>query len=325
MNAKIKSSYLDSIAEVLENEGNAILELKNKLGYEINDIIELILACNGRVIVTGMGKSGLVGKKITATLASTGTPSLFLHPAEGLHGDLGMVTSDDVVIAISNSGETEEIIKIIPSLKRIGAKMVAIVGNEKSTLAEKSDFVLSIGKVQEACPLGLAPTTSTIITMALGDALAVALLKARKFKPENFALFHPGGSLGRKLLLTIKDLTNDVNKNPIVSCQLSVKDCLFEMTRFGLGAVSIVNEEGVLMGILTDGDIRRALTVGNHVLGNSIDELFNSNPITISEDILAAEALRVMEENRINVLPVVDTKNRPLAMIHIHDLTKMGL
>jgi arabinose-5-phosphate isomerase len=325
MNTKAKVSYLDSIKEVLEIEANAILALKKQVGKEFNDTIEMILSCKSRVIISGMGKSGLIGKKIVATLASTGTPSLFLHPAEGLHGDLGMVTKNDVVIAISNSGETDEILKIIPSLKRIGAKMIALVGNKNSTLAEKSDIVLSIGKVEEACPLGLAPTTSTIITMAIGDAIAVALLKARQFKPENFALFHPGGSLGRKLLLTIKDIITDLGKNPVISSNVSVKDCLFEMTRSGLGAISIIDEKGTLKGIVTDGDIRRALTKGNYILESTVEELFNANPTFITEELLAAEALRIMEENRINVLPVVNESNCPIAMVHIHDLTRLGL
>lgn len=320
-----KQDYLGSVKEVLEIEANAILSLSERLNGEINQTIEMILKCKNRVVVTGMGKSGLIAQKIVATLASTGTPSLFLHPAEGLHGDLGMVTKDDVVIAISNSGETDEILNILPSLKRIGPKMVALVGKEKSTLAEKSDVILSIGKVEEACPLGLAPTTSTTVTLAIGDAIAIALLKARDFQPEHFALFHPGGSLGRKLLLTIQDVIDSNTNNPVVYGDIEVKDVLFEMTKSGLGAISIIGTDGKLEGILTDGDIRRALIEGNHILETPVSQLYSKNPVTITNTILAAEALKIMEDKRVNVLPVLNDKNEPISMVHIHDLTKMGL
>ncbi|WP_226654762.1 KpsF/GutQ family sugar-phosphate isomerase [Pseudalkalibacillus hwajinpoensis] len=320
-----KQDYLGSVKEVLEIEANAILSLSERLNGEINQTIEMILKCKNRVVVTGMGKSGLIAQKIVATLASTGTPSLFLHPAEGLHGDLGMVTKDDVVIAISNSGETDEILNILPSLKRIGPKMVALVGKEKSTLAEKSDVILSIGKVEEACPLGLAPTTSTTVTLAIGDAIAIALLKARDFQPEHFALFHPGGSLGRKLLLTIQDVIDSSTNNPVVYGDVEVKDVLFEMTKSGLGAISIIGTDGTLEGILTDGDIRRALIEGNHILETPVSQLYSKDPVTITNTILAAEALKIMEDKRVNVLPVLNDKNEPISMVHIHDLTKMGL
>ncbi|WP_371017757.1 KpsF/GutQ family sugar-phosphate isomerase [Pseudalkalibacillus sp. JSM 102089] len=320
-----RQDYLTSVKEVLEIEANAILSLKDSLNGEINQTIEMILDCKSRVIVTGMGKSGLIAQKIVATLSSTGTPSLFLHPAEGLHGDLGMVTKDDVVIAISNSGETEELLNILPSLKRIGPKMVALVGRENSTLADKSDVILSIGKVEEACPLGLAPTTSTTVTLAIGDAIAIALLKARDFKPENFALYHPGGSLGRKLLLTIQDVIDANPNNPTVDENKEVKEVLFEMTKSGLGAISIIGESGKLEGILTDGDIRRALAEGNHILETPVNKLYTKHPITIPNTLLAAEALKIMEDKRVNVLPVLNENTEPIAMVHIHDLTKMGL
>ncbi|WP_273851802.1 KpsF/GutQ family sugar-phosphate isomerase [Guptibacillus spartinae] len=320
-----RQDYLTSVKEVLEIEANAILSLKDSLNGEINQTIEMILECKSRVIVTGMGKSGLIAQKIVATLSSTGTPSLFLHPAEGLHGDLGMVTKDDVVIAISNSGETEELLNILPSLKRIGPKMVALVGRENSTLADKSDVILSIGKVEEACPLGLAPTTSTTVTLAIGDAVAIALLKARDFKPENFALYHPGGSLGRKLLLTIQDVIDANPNNPTVDENKEVKEVLFEMTKSGLGAISIIGESGKLEGILTDGDIRRALAEGNHILETPVNKLYTKHPITIPNTLLAAEALKIMEDKRVNVLPVLNENAEPIAMVHIHDLTKMGL
>ncbi|MGE8204583.1 KpsF/GutQ family sugar-phosphate isomerase [Heyndrickxia sp. NPDC080065] len=320
-----KENYIASVGEVLETEAKAILHYKELLGDEIIQAIELLLNCSSHVIVTGMGKSGIVGKKISATLASTGTPSFFLHPAEGLHGDLGMVTEKDIIIAISNSGETEELIKLIPSIKRIGAKMIALVGNTYSTLSEKSDITISIGKIDEACPLGLAPTTSTTLTLAIGDALAIALLKARNFTPETFALYHPGGSLGRKLLLTVEDIIQKNRKNPIASNRLGFKEVLFKMTESGIGAVSVVDENGLLIGILTDGDLRRALTSGIEMMDKTIEGLYNCSPITITSDRLAVEALKLMEVNKINVLPVVNEDGRPIAMIHIQDLTKMGL
>ncbi|NRG29497.1 KpsF/GutQ family sugar-phosphate isomerase [Bacillus circulans] len=317
-------SYLDSVKEVLRVESTAINTLIEHIGDEITKAIDLILNCKQRVIVTGIGKSGIIGKKIVATLASTGTPSFFLHPAEGLHGDLGMVTRNDVIIAISNSGESEEVLKIIPSIKRIGAKMIAIVGNKKSTIAEKSNVVLSIGKVEEACPLGLAPTTSTTVTLALGDAIAVTLLKARKFTPENFALFHPGGSLGRQLLLTVEDIAQESN-NPTALLDNEIKEVLFNMTASGLGAISIIDSSNKLIGILTDGDIRRALTSGADIFNKQVIDLYNPNPTAIKKDMLAAEALKIMEDKRINVLPVVDEYGNAISMVHMHNLTSLGL
>jgi arabinose-5-phosphate isomerase len=221
------------ISRVFDTEAQAILNKKADISSQLSECVKYILRCEGRVIITGIGKSGLVGKKIAATLASTGTPSFFLHPAEGLHGDLGMVTEKDIVIAISNSGETDEVLKMIPSIKRIGAKLIAILGNRCSTLAERADLVISYGIVEEACPLGLAPTTSTTLTLVIGDALAIALLTARDFKPENFALYHPGGSLGRKLLLTVEDVVASTNKNPLAHVNSIVKEVLFKMTEFG--------------------------------------------------------------------------------------------
>ncbi len=258
-------------------------------------------------------------------MASTGTPSFFLHPAEGLHGDLGMVTDNDVVIAISNSGETEEILKTIPSIKRIGAKIVALVGNSNSSLAERADLILSYGIVEEACPLGLAPTTSTTLTLVIGDALAISLLKARDFKPENFAVFHPGGSLGRKLLLTVEDIISTANRNPTANENSNVNEVLFQMTEFGLGAINIIDSRGKLKGILTDGDIRRGLAKEINILQEKVNKLYNENPITIRAELLAAEALKIMEDNKVNVLPVVNDYQEPVAMIHIQDVVKMGI
>ncbi|MEK3857192.1 KpsF/GutQ family sugar-phosphate isomerase [Cytobacillus sp. FSL H8-0458] len=317
--------FTDSVMEVLEKEAQAILELKEVIGDSINDALNMILQCRGRVVITGIGKSGIIGRKINATMASTGTPSLFLHPSEGLHGDLGMVTKDDVVIAISNSGESDEVLNLIPSIKRIGSKMIAIVKNPLSTLAVKSDIVLTIGNAKEACPLGLAPTTSTTVTLALGDALAIALLKARNFQPEDFAVFHPAGSLGRKLLLTVNDVIQTTRKNPLIMGDATIKEALFLMTAQGLGATSVVDMNDQLVGILTDGDIRRAFALSPDLLSKSVDDLCNREPVVIQGELLASEAFRLMEEKKVNVLPVVDDYYRPIGMIHIHDLMNLGL
>jgi arabinose-5-phosphate isomerase len=321
----VKVNFTSSVMSVLEKEAQAILDLKEVIGETVNDALNMILDCKGRVVITGIGKSGIIGRKINATMASTGTPSLFLHPSEGLHGDLGMVTKADVVIAISNSGESDEVLALIPSLKRIGAKMIAIVKNPNSTLGRKSDVVLSIGNVQEACPLGLAPTTSTTVTLALGDALAIALLEARNFRPEDFAVFHPAGSLGRKLLLTVNDVILTTRKNPVVLGDSSIKEALFLMTAQGMGATSVVDQNDHLIGILTDGDIRRGFASSQDIFLKDVQEMCNPTPIVIEGEMLASEAFHLMEERKVNVLPVVDEKYKPIGMIHIHDLMNLGL
>lgn len=316
--------HITVIKEVLEAESLAISNLKNSINHHVATVIEVLLSCKGRIIVTGIGKSGIIGRKITSTLSSTGTPSLFLHPAEGLHGDLGMVTRNDIVLALSNSGESEEIINLIPSIKVIGAKIIAFVGNEQSTLAKKADNIICIGKVREACPLELAPTTSTTLMLSMGDAIAIALLKARGFSAEDFALYHPGGSIGKKLLVKVKTIIEITKKNPVFLFTSTIKDVLFDMTKSGLGATSIVDENGHLVGVITDGDIRRALANGHDILNTSISSLFNPRPISILEDTLAYEALSKMQNYKVNVLPVVNEQNQPTGMIHIHDLTKLG-
>ncbi|MFK9089936.1 SIS domain-containing protein [Bacillus salipaludis] len=318
------NKHITVIKEVLAEEAQAIFKLIEDLNQEIAQIIEMILECKGRIIVTGVGKSGIIGRKITATFASTGTPSLFLHPAEGLHGDLGMVTKSDIVLALSNSGESEEVISLIPSIKRIGARLIAFVGNAKSTLANKADHILCIGKVKEACPLGLTPTTSTTLMLTLGDAIAVALLKARNFTSENFAVFHPGGTLGKRLLFSVNSIVEITKKNPTLIKTSTVKDVIFNMTESGLGATSIIDNNGKLVGIITDGDIRRTLAGGSSVIDLPVEELYNKNPTTIKPTSLAVEALNIMEELKINVLPVVNDRNEPIAMIHLHDITKLG-
>ena len=267
-----------------------------------------------------MGKSGIIGRKMAATLASTGTPSFYLHPAEGIHGDLGMVTEGDVVIALSNSGETGEVLHILPSLRRIGAKLIAMVGNPNSTLAKNSDIVLNVGVTREACPLGLAPTSSTTAALAYGDALALALLSKRKFTASQFAVFHPGGSLGRKLLLTVEDIMHSGTENPLVKADISVQDALFVITDKGLGAVSVVDDDNKMLGVLTDGDIRRGLSKGVDFLKRPVTELMTASPKTITKEKLAAQALHIMESNRpkpITVLPVVDAENHVIGLLHM--------
>jgi len=319
---------LEQASQVLHEEAQAIEKLIDTLDQRFIDAIQMILASHGRVICTGMGKSGHIARKFSATLASTGTPSFFLHPAEGVHGDLGMVTSEDIVIAFSNSGETGEVLTILPSIRRIGAKLVAVVGKEESTLAKNADVTLLVAVEKEACPLGLAPTTSTTVALALGDAIAICLLQQRHFTPENFAIFHPGGSLGRKLLLTVENIMHSGNENPMVKSGATVKDALFIMTDKGLGATNVVDEEGILIGLVTDGDVRRALDLGAEFLTSPVDKMMTKNPKTITKDRLAEEALHRMEKNQprpITVLPVVDTSGKSIGIVHITDLLRQGI
>jgi arabinose-5-phosphate isomerase len=284
-------AMLKHAQDVLRMEAEAILELVPRVDANFVAAISLILECSGRTVITGMGKSGIIGRKMAATFASTGTPSFYLHPAEGIHGDLGMVTADDVVIALSNSGETGEILNILPSLRRIGAKIIAMVGNANSTLAKNADVVLDVGVEKEACPLGLAPTSSTTAALAYGDAIALALLQKRNFTASQFAVFHPGGSLGRKLLLTVGNIMHKGNENPLVSADTTVQEALFVITDKGLGAVSVVDEEGKMLGVLTDGDIRRGLSKGVDFLQRSVADLMTKAPKYITADKLAAQAL----------------------------------
>lgn len=275
-----------------------------------------------------MGKSGIIGRKWLATFASTGTPSFYLHPAEGIHGDLGMVTESDVVIALSNSGETGEVLHILPSLRRIGAKLIAMVGNAESSLAKNSDITLDVGVSQEACPLGLAPTSSTTAALAYGDALALALLSKRKFTASQFAVFHPGGSLGRKLLLTVEDIMHSGADNPVVNGATTVQDALFVITDKGLGAVSVIDDNEIMIGVLTDGDIRRGLSKGIDFLQRPVTELMTRAPKTITKDKLAAQALHLMESNSpkpITVLPVIDEERRVIGLLHMTDLVRQGV
>lgn len=319
-------NYLETMKEVLLQEADELLKMREKINGDLALIAERILHCQGRVVVTGVGKSGIIGRKISATLASTGTPSIFLHPTEGLHGDLGMVTEGDLVLALSKSGESEEVLNILPSVKRIGAKIIAFTGNAKSSLAVKADWHFCIGDVKEACPLGLAPTTSTTLMLALGDALAIAVLKARNFSAEHFAVFHPGGSLGKRLLLTVKLVLEMTGKNPVLPETASVRDAIFLMTETGMGAANVVNHEGKLAGIMTDGDIRRYLTKGKeNILDEPVRHLVTREPFLVYEDALASDALQIMQEKHVNVLPVINHEREPVGMIHIQDMAKLGV
>ena len=314
--------------DVLRMEAEAILELVPRVDANFAAAVSLILECPGRTVITGMGKSGIIGRKMAATFASTGTPSFYLHPAEGIHGDLGMVTADDVVIALSNSGETGEILNILPSLRRIGAKIIAMVGNANSTLAKNSDVVLDVGVEKEACPLGLAPTSSTTAALAYGDAIALALLQKRNFTASQFAVFHPGGSLGRKLLLTVGNIMHKGEENPLVFAETTVQEALFVITDKGLGAVSVVDEEGKMLGVLTDGDIRRGLSKGVDFLQRSVADLMTKAPKYITADKLAAQALHLMESNQpkpITVLPVLDENKVVIGLLHMTDLVRQGV
>ena len=314
--------------KVLQMEAEAVLDLIPRVDEHFDAAVEMILACEGRAIMTGMGKSGIIAHKISATLASTGTPSFYLHPAEGIHGDLGMVTANDVIIALSNSGETGEILNILPSLRRIGAKLIAMVGNVDSTLAKNADVVLNVGVKKEACPLGLAPTSSTTAALAFGDALAMALMGKHHFTSKQFAMFHPGGSLGRKLLLTVGDIMHGGNENPVVKGTATVTEALFIITDKGLGAVSVVDENDIMIGLLTDGDIRRGLSKGMDFLQRSVMELMTKNPKFITREKLAAQALHIMESHKpkpITVLPVVDEERHVIGLLHMTDLVRQGV
>jgi arabinose-5-phosphate isomerase len=314
--------------DVLRMEAEAVLELVPRIDANFAAAVEMILQCPGRTVITGMGKSGIIGRKMAATLASTGTPSFYLHPAEGIHGDLGMVTAGDVVIALSNSGETGEVLNILPSLRRIGAKIIAMVGNDASTLAKNADVVLNVGVSKEACPLGLAPTSSTTAALAYGDALALALLQRHHFTASQFAIFHPGGSLGRRLLLTVGDIMHSGEENPVVVGETTVQEALFVITDKGLGAVSVIDANGVMQGVLTDGDIRRGLSKGVDFLQRPVTELMTKQPKTITKDKLAAQALHIMESNHpkpITVLPVIDADNKVIGLLHMTDLVRQGV
>jgi len=310
--------------QVFEIESQAILALRDRLDESFDRAVELLFACGGRVVVTGMGKSGIIGEKLSATFASTGTPSLFLHPAEAIHGDLGRIVKGDAVIAISNSGETDEILALVPSLKRLGAPLVCLTGNPASNLAQASDVHLDVSIAQEACPLGLAPTASTTAALAMGDALAMALVERRGFTVEDFAVLHPGGRLGRKLL-RVEDAMHAGDQLPRVRPGTPMREVLFEMTRKRLGMTTVTDEDGRLLGVISDGDLRRQMEQhGNAVFERSAADCMTRQPVTIGGRELATQALNLMEARRITSLVVVD-EGRVRGVVHLHDLWQTEL
>lgn len=320
-----KEALLSLAKEVLRIEAEAIYELRERVGKAFLDAVEVLLGCKGHVVVTGMGKSGAIGRKIAATLSSTGTPSLFLHPAEGVHGDLGAVTPNDVVLMLSYSGETEELTFILPALKRLGVPIVLLTGETSSTLARAADVVLDISVGREACPFNLAPTASTAAMLALGDALAVALMKARHFTPEDFARLHPGGVLGRRLLLRVRDLMRTGEKLALVPHTALTKEAFAAITKARAGACVVVDEKGRLCGIVTDGDLRRALLRDVNLFHAPVTQVMTPTPKVIHPDALATEALRLMQTHQIDDLPVIDEDRRPLGMLDVQDLLSAGI
>ena len=310
---------------VLEIEVRAIAGLLERLDHRFTEAVDLLYRCAGKVVVSGMGKSGLIGQKIAATLASTGTPAFFLHPAEGTHGDLGMLARRDALIAISNSGETEEVLKLLPFVKRLNIPVVAMTGRVQSTLAKNSEVVLDVSVGEEACPMGLAPTASTTATLAMGDALAIALLQKRGFREEDFAQFHPGGTLGRRLLLKVRDLMHGGEAVPRVTHQTSAREAILVMTTKKLGMTTVVDEAGRLLGVITDGDLRRFLERGADLAKAKAWDLASKNPKTIGPDELAAGAVRIMEECSITSLVVLEESRQIVGVIHLHDLLKSGI
>jgi arabinose-5-phosphate isomerase len=310
---------------VIEIEQQAIAELSTFIDDDFEKACELMFNCPGRVIIVGMGKSGHIGGKIAATLASTGTPSFFVHPGEASHGDLGMITRDDVVLTISNSGETGEVLAIIPVIKRIGAKLITMTGNADSTLAKLADWHICVKVTQEACPLGLAPTSSTTATLVMGDAIAVALLNARGFTADDFALSHPGGSLGKRLLLRLADIMHQGERLPVVKVDAKIKDALVEMSLKGLGMTAVVDNENNLIGLFTDGDLRRILDEKIDIHHDAIRSVMTKTPYVAEQEMLAAEALKIMEDKKINGLIIVDESNHPIGAMNMHDLLKSGV
>ncbi|MCG8391684.1 MAG: KpsF/GutQ family sugar-phosphate isomerase [Pseudomonadales bacterium] len=310
---------------VLDIEARAVAALKDSLDASFSAACDLMQSATGRVIVTGMGKSGHVGSKLAATLASTGTPSFFVHPGEASHGDLGMITADDVVLALSNSGETAEVLAILPVIKRKGTALIGMTGRPQSSLAQLSDVHLTVAVAEEACPHNLAPTSSTTAALAMGDALAIALLEARGFTPEDFALSHPGGSLGRRLLLKVDDIMHSGDQLPLVNQTTLLRDALLEMTRKGLGMTAITHEDGTLAGIFTDGDLRRMLDRDVDIRQATIADVMVTNPVIIEPGHLAAEALQIMESRKINGLVVCDPDHRPVGAFNMQDLLRAGV
>lgn len=319
------TNFREQALAVLQIEADAVRQLDQYLNDDFEKACTLLLNSTGKVIVSGIGKSGHIANKIAATLASTGTPAFFVHPGEASHGDLGMLSSGDIVIAISNSGETAEVLTIVPVIKRMGLSLIAMTGKPDSTLARLADVHVCVSVPQEACPLGLAPTASTTATLAMGDALAVAVLDARGFSADDFALSHPGGSLGRKLLLRLADLMHTADAVPKVLQHASIKDALLEISRKGLGMTTVIDEQGTLVGIFTDGDLRRILDQRFDIHSTPIAKVMTINCITATADMLAAEALNIMQQKKINGLIVIDQQKQPIGAMNMHDLLRAGV
>ncbi len=317
--------FIASARRTVELEAEAVQSLAARIGPDFTRACELVLACQGRTIVTGMGKSGHVGRKIAATLASTGSPAFFVHPGEASHGDLGMITANDVVIAISSSGSTAEVVTLLPLIKRLGTPLISMTGNPVSPLARFADALIDISVGKEACPLDLAPTTSTTVTLVMGDALAIALLESRGFTAEDFALSHPGGALGRKLLLRVTDIMHGGHQIPRVSQATPLRHALLEMTEKGFGMTTVVSREDELLGVFTDGDLRRAVDQGVDINSVTVAEVMTRHCKTVAAESLAAEALRIMETHKITALVVEDASHHPVGVIHMHDILRAGI
>ena len=311
--------------EVLKIEYKAVKDLIHRLDKKFETAVDMLAACSGHIVLTGMGKSGFIAQKISATLASMGSPSLWMHPAEAIHGDLGRVTTDDIIIALSNSGQTEEIVRLLPTIKKIGAQLISFCGVAASDLAKNSDVFLDIGVKEEACPLGLAPTASTTAMLAMGDALAMAVAEKKGFKESDYALFHPGGSLGRRLLLTVKEIMRTGEANAVMDAKTLVRDVLLKITKARAGCAVIVNDKGRVEGIFTDGDLRRHLETDVKLTTRPVGEAMTADPIVVSEDKLACEALKLMRDKKIDEVPVVDEQGLFAGLLDVQDLLKAGL
>jgi arabinose-5-phosphate isomerase len=321
---KNKKDIIRKAKEVVKKEANELLALQKRIGNDFVQAVEAMYHCKGKVIVSGIGKSGIIGRKIAATLSSTGTPAFHLHPTEGVHGDVGLVTKDDIIIAISKSGETEELSRLLPSLRKIGVFIISFTGNLESTLAKQSDVVLDISVHEEACPYNLVPTTSTAVTLALGDALALCLLHLKNLKPKDFALFHPGGNIGKRLLTKVEDVMLTGSYIPIVPLKARMKETILEMTS-KRGITTVVDTKGRIKGVITDGDLRRLLEKRSDIFSLSAREIMTRKPRTTSKDELAITAVKTMETYGITSMPVVNSAKKPIGIIHLHDLMRLGI
>ena len=321
----IQNDYLKVAKRTIKMESEAVALLEQRIGNEFIEACKLIINCSGRVVVTGMGKSGHIGRKIAATFASTGTPAFFVHPGEASHGDIGMITKKDVVLALSNSGTTSEVVTLLPQIKRLGVPLICMTGDQISTLARAAEVHLDVRVNSEACPLGLAPTTSTTATLVMGDALAISLLEARGFTAEDFAFSHPGGALGQKLLLKVRDIMHSGKNLPKVNVNQPLKEALLEMSKKGFGMTTVVKNNGKLFGVFTDGDLRRAIDNDKNIKSILLSEVTKSGCKSIHQDALAAEALKIIEDLKITTLVIENSDHEPVGILHLHDILKAGV